>query len=597
MSRPVSQLMWFPDSNDPLSIWARWVGAGDHYTLSWGDGTSQRLLWNQPPVRHTYSTAGQYALLAERGLANNTTASATAIAVVRAELEAHHTADLGDDGRTVRLTLASLPEPVRYRIEWGDNTHSEHATITPAPTHTYPWDFGRPTITVRDLPSQRWTVLEGPSIGPEPEQEPLVPEWTFHHTFLPTGRESQPTAIRGTFHGRHLRPGARYGIRLNWSDNAEGIYAWAVADANGRAMATIPNVDTGWIAQTAQWYMPWRWCLAFEHGREDDTYHYIPITSRTDGLAPDGKLTVVYGIDPHNPRRVQVQVQKPQPGTYTIQWGDGRVQIMQCDGTVCCAWHTYQPGIPSAKVTVTGPNNTHGTITIGTANIEEPYVSRNDEILGVRMRTHVTAPRGDSATPIIANWDTSHVNPAPAGDGLPLQQSALSVSGSTPVDHTYRNDMRGKQVSVRICVPLRDPLETTLTIPGPGPANSRTVVDDGLTTPPLDDTGEESLHVDWRTTDEWDGGYSGELVITNHGPTVPGWTVTFTVDDPGVVREVWPSTAHLHETTDNRWRVTSHTPLSSGDTVRVGARIEPGGEPHPYPRDLTATPASRGTQS
>ena len=595
MSRPLAHLKWFPDAADPLSVWAQWVGAGDHYTLRWGDGDSQRVLWNQPPVRHTYPAPGQYTLLAERGIAHTSEiVTAAATVVIRATLEPQATAALLDDERTVGVDLAPVADPMNYLIDWGDGARSEHATVTPMPTHTYPWEYGHPELVVRDQPSQRWATLSGPEIGPEPERKDPVPEWTFHHTFLPTGYESAPTKMKGVFYGRNLRPGARYGIRLNWTSDP-GNYAWGVADDDGRAIATIPDAAC-WVVQSAQWYRPWRWCLAFEADRQAQTYHYVPITARSDGLAPDGELTVVYAIDLLNPRRVQLQVQKPQPGSYTVQWGDGHEQTVPCDGTVFCAWHTYSPTITRATATVTGPNDARGAVTIGTASITEPYVSRDDAVSGALVRTYLTDPTGDGATPIIVQWNDPRVAADPDMYAMPNQLCGLALNGVYPVDHWYPNNTRGQTIPISIAVPLRKTLNTAITIP---PSGSRTVVDDGMTAPPirLDGTpstpGQPTLDVEWSTTTEWDGGYSGNIMLTNHGPRLSGWEVVFDLDEPGVLREVWPSTVQMREAGDGRWRVWSTTPLEPATTVTIGARIEPPGQPQAWPHNFVARPLPR----
>ena len=54
-----------PDPADALTVWACWVGAPDHYTLDWGDGTPpQRLPSWSDPVKHTYPAPGRYLIVA-----------------------------------------------------------------------------------------------------------------------------------------------------------------------------------------------------------------------------------------------------------------------------------------------------------------------------------------------------------------------------------------------------------------------------------------------------------------------------------------------------------------------------------------------------
>lgn len=99
------------------------------------------------------------------------------------------------------------------------------------------------------------------------------------------------------------------------------------------------------------------------------------------------------------------------------------------------------------------------------------------------------------------------------------------------------------------------------------------------------------LTASFGVSDEWDGGYSGKLSVTNHTDDHQWWVVEFTVDKPGVLREVWPSpTTHMRDLSMGRWRVWSTNPIPANSDVTVGMRIEPPGEPNHWPYHITANP-------
>lgn len=95
--------------------------------------------------------------------------------------------------------------------------------------------------------------------------------------------------------------------------------------------------------------------------------------------------------------------------------------------------------------------------------------------------------------------------------------------------------------------------------------------------------------------DEWDGGYSGKLHVTNHTANELLWQVEFDVDSPGVLREVWPMpTTQMKQLTENRWRVWSTKPLAAGAEVTVGMRVEPPGAPTKWPQNIQASKQREG---
>src|SRR5690606_40243577 len=77
------------------------------------------------------------------------------------------------DGRTLTLTMPQVPEPVQWRVDWGDGEHSIHTGSTAV--HTYTSLTGHPPITVTDEPSRRKVRFVGPEIPTDkpPEFPPV----------------------------------------------------------------------------------------------------------------------------------------------------------------------------------------------------------------------------------------------------------------------------------------------------------------------------------------------------------------------------------------------------------------------------------------
>lgn len=125
LTKPVSEIIARPDLFDDQAIWARWAGSITAYTLSWGDGTSDRMAPWQPPKRHRYPDYGRYLITGENELGHTRE--------LWVELEAPPR-DEGDPEVTggeleVAVTWASPPRAGAWRVEWPDWSPE---TLTPA---------------------------------------------------------------------------------------------------------------------------------------------------------------------------------------------------------------------------------------------------------------------------------------------------------------------------------------------------------------------------------------------------------------------------------------------------------------------------------
>lgn len=601
MSSPMAALHWKP-GRDALTIAAEWPGTTQAYTIYWGDGTSTPVsagaaFTERAMQLHTYAEAGSYDVVAVSVTEQTASARVTVRTWSKPPVPGSAVA-----GQTVTLTFPGVVEPVSWLVDWGDDTSSEHTGTTAE--HTYDWNFGAPKITMTDSPSRRSVTFTGPNVGPEPEPDPPVepvPEWTFHHSDpLPGGAGAAPVSFGGTFYGRNLKPGVWYGIRQNWT-GTDSDYAWGKADSRGRASATIPaKGGSGWIVQSPNSWGPYRFCCAWEEGKPRETARYIPIINRGDGLKPpDKNLDLTYAIEPSNTRRVQLQVQKPQAGTYRIDWGDGKSEEYVCgDDGVWCVWHTYGAAVTDRSTITVTFGQRQGKVTVGRVDWKPLHVARNDEIAGVKVYSYTTNYSWGTTQqmPVLTDWGEPSKN---LGDGIVAQLIGFGRDGqSIPYDFWYRNEWRGKTVTVTQYAPLTAPVVTQFTVPQ---LNAREHLSEPDVEPPpinLDGTPNVDRHLtaEFTQRSRWNGGYSGTFTIRNNGPEVHGWRLEFALDGQGVLREVWSSVVHdvqFEELGAGRWRLSSSTPLGAGTAVDVSARVEPPGSPNRFPQQIQVTPQRR----
>ncbi|HEX6341158.1 glycoside hydrolase family 6 protein [Umezawaea sp.] len=84
-----------------------------------------------------------------------------------------------------------------------------------------------------------------------------------------------------------------------------------------------------------------------------------------------------------------------------------------------------------------------------------------------------------------------------------------------------------------------------------------------------------------RVVSQWSGGYSGEVVITNRGPSITGWTLSFSA--PGVTvtqgwNGTWTDTGDVVRVENASW----NGALASGGQATVGYNANHGGGTPPF---------------
>lgn len=455
--KPVPRLDWSPDAADPLAVRLKWLGSGWHYTIKWGDGSEDRVLWYDPPKRHRYEAEGTYQVVCVSDLHAEWTISGevTVRAFKTPEATAVHVG-----GGLVRLDITDPGVPVLHRITWGDGTGAvEYGAGMLAPTHQYALGSPQPTITIVDVPARRTTKVAGPPIPPEPVGK--RPEWSFHPTYLPPQNHSKPTSIQGSFHGRNLKPGTEYEVRMSWSSSPDN-YARATSDAQGRVECVIAS-ETGWTVQSGQFYGPYRHFFAYETSDPAGTFTRIPLVNRQDGLAP---VTWYYTFDPVDPWRLYLSVQSPQRGEYTVDWGDGNTETVPCDGLVCAAAHQYDRSVSGATITVTAPDGAQHPMTVKAVTLEVPWICRNNTVYADICASIKYLQGSGYHTPITADWGYGAYGvPHDWNDGMTFMWTPLSQQGEWPLSNAYKSQWRGKPFTVTAYAPLREAVSATLVPP------------------------------------------------------------------------------------------------------------------------------------
>lgn len=590
MTKPTARLEWYPDPANPLAVRASWFGAGWHYRLQWGDGTSERVLFWQPPVRHAYPKPGAYTIVATSELDNRITVSVQI--VLRDYQQPPVTAELVDPNhKRVRLTLPTVADPVRFEVNWGDGTVTEHGVADTEPEHEYPAHFtGKPTILVRDMPARRAASLVGPDIpGPEPITRG---QWSFHPTFLPSGNppdDERPTSIKGAFRGVGLTPNTDVTVRFHWSVY-ETDYAHTRTNDQGEATCVIPG-DTGWTAPSAQWYYPHFSAKGYEADRRLSTFTQIPIITRESGWM-DGP-TWLYTFSDDDPWLISLAMISPAAGTYQVNWGDGTpTSEVECDGVVFTADHQFAHTVSRTTISVTGPDGRTTTRDLAAVDLYEPYISRNDDVLGVRVRTTIKHLQGAGVDcPVHIDWQHEF-----SDDKLPWEYRPASPVGMNALDHWYRNEWRGKQVTITTTAPLREPQVKTLTIPA---LRIRDVVQKdppGVVEPPPPQPSPNPLTQTFHVNELKPAWYSAWFQITNNSRRAAPWQVEFTLPAPAVLKDVssWRGNATKTDLGGGRWRITCDQPVPAQDSTRLDITVEPCGDPRIWPTGFTLT--SPGTE-
>lgn len=553
MTKPVPRIEWSPDRADAHTVWAFARGMGSGYMLHWGDGTQRHMPADARPVPKTYAVAGTYDVVSVSDQHAQLTASAPV--TVRTWTVPDVPVSLLPDGRTVQVHLPNVPDPVRWRIQWGDDTTSEHLVGDPLPEHTYEWGIGRPTLVITDVPSRREARVTGPHIGPAPDD--TLAGWLADHR---GGREFW---IRGP-----ADPGTAVQIR-SWGGT---LVAETTADDRGIASAVV-TVPTATLPAV---YDTWR-SYTVEHQRNalwERTF--VPVSA---WHAERDEPQAVYQIDPDDPALVTVSSLPALFGEHHIDWGDGTDETVEVTQRPLLAQHRYTRG-RSYWLTVTLPDGRVcqrrrvGPQVTCAPTYNQHYPGKASLIWWDTRRSCGQAAE-DDFTPVLV-CTTEH---------WMHQMHCPNREDGWGTGYGYRFGTTGDKL-FECWSPLDERRTYWVTIgavarirPVGQPLVEQIVVDDPL------------LTAEFSDVTEWDGGYKGRFHVHNHsGEEVPAWQIEFALAEPAVLREVWPSHAQYTDLGNGRWRISSHKPIPASTDVAVNARVEPPGKTRKWPDDITARP-------
>jgi hypothetical protein len=566
MTRPTSVLRWWPSLTDPHAIRARWFGAGWHYTLEWGHTIEGKpaqdaVMWWDPPVHHTYPGAGTYTLTGRPGLPNS--APITVMVTLRDKLAPDARFELLDDGRTVRAHLEHIDDAVRYRLDWGDGHTTEHTVADLAPEHPYPSGFGRPKITVTDMPARRSAVFTGPLITDD------RPVGGVYVEYLRDDDEGNAVfALVGG--GYSAGDEVTFYPRRTW-DGAVTL----TADAQGQVRHTFTHVRSVYPEFEGIW--------TSYSVRDKRGWRFVPVQPEA---MRSGTPQVTYTVSPTNPLDVEISVYPPMLGKHHVHFGDGFDTQVEVTALPLRVSHNYGYKRPDRPITIFLPDGREAERSFGRVDPCKPCYNPHypgECTVGWNWV-------GDEHCPGRCGGDTEQFAPLYVDNGgvhpphvlhKPTNGTAWAYaygySGFQPGTYTFTYvsfDVETRRHDVTIARAAR----------------FRQVADVEVIR--LDGSS-SSLTGRFRPVKEWDGGYSGEFTITNTGQPTP-WQIEFVLADPAVLREVWPSTAQYQDLGGGRWRIWSDKPVGAQPVV-VGARIEPPGKTKQFPDQITARPWSKET--
>lgn len=563
MTRPASEFHWSPDPIHPHAISAKWTGAPWNYRIEWGDGQYTDMAHWQSPARHLYAAASTRTLRGIPDLPGGVPVDMQA--TVRDWVIPQVTAMLLDDGHTVRMAVPQVADPVRWRVNWGDGTVSDHGAGD-APEHTYEWGFGAPAIAVTDVPSRRSDSVTGPEIGPAPPQPAGYQGFCFEFV------ERVGNTRRFVLHGGGMPAGEEISY---YRSAAQDWFRTAVADNRGEIHVSL---DVEVSSSTDDM---WR-----SYGVSSPTHGRVWVPLRAPAFEAD-EPQLTYQMHPADTRTLTFSVFPALAGEYHVDYGDGHAETITVDRVPLLATRRYPSG-NDYQVTVTLPDGRTATRQVVGSFPCPPCYNANypgscmvgwwitgswcgacgqkggEHFSPVEISDHYHAPM------------QIHLPDEPGGSGW---SNVYGFGGFTPGVYTF--DFR---------TPLNPPWSHDVTIAKAGARRFGRWVD--LFSIDDDEPGQEPLTAWFGDVTEWDGGYKGTFQINNHGDgAAQGAVVEFELADPAVLREVWPSTASFTELGDNRWRITTTATIPPDMGISVGARIEPPGKTRKWPDSITAKPA------
>lgn len=570
MSAPMAVLHWRP-GRDALTVAVEWPGAGAH-TLYWGDGTSTPV----PAARtsdaeraarlHTYAEPGTYDVVAITDDQSTASAQITVRDWVKPPPPGSSVS-----GNRVTLTFPSVSDPVRWRVDWGYNGEvSEHVGNTAE--HTYPWNTDTPQITAMDVPSKRAVRFVGPSVGPapdpDPDPDPSAPLRGFFLEHVSSGHDYRRIRLRGG--------GLKPGETVTWYPYSCAWYRDVVVDANGEI-----SDEADW-RKGVNWEFDDSWrsfTVSHSGGRSHVPYHGPHLENGT----PD----VVYDVHVDgDPQKVALSCYPVMIGWHTIDFGDGQTTRVHSATLPLHVEHRYAGSGPY-NVTITLPDGrtakgqVKGAFPCAPPHFNPNYPGRCSigwNLVASSSHPACGDPNSGPYAPVVI--DNGHHPPHRLH--RPDNRTGWQVvyGYNLPVGrHTFRYSTFGK--------------DTTTGTVNIAKAAQLYEVSDEIELLRLDDE-RAALTATFGEITEWDGGYSGTFAIHNHSEReVPGWRIEFVLDEPGVLREVWSDSGHARpqysDLGGGRWRISAAIPIPGSTSVRVGARVEPPGNPRRFPDQITVT--------
>lgn len=592
-TRPVNELVWLPSPELPRVVYARWQGASSRYRLHWGDGETDRLPQNMAG-EHTYRWPGVYEAFAVRDEA--TERAVAARVVVRASPTFTVNTRL-TGGVTVQLDLPHEPEPVLWHIDWGDGVETEHGPGG-TPEHTYPWGFGRPDITVTDTPARRTTTVTGPTIEPKPH--PGVPRVGFHTTTATTGgSRSEVFRYTGEIGLTGFPPGVEVDCRYLQLTTPNPVRT----DQAGAATVTV-----GGTALTSDWMTVHTYWRDPQEGEARELLQPVnPWLMQQPGV-------LTYSLHPGDPWRVTLlaETDRPEGHRFTLhtnyQWpGNTPHQLRARPG----GW---------VEATITYP--------VGTQGARPALVDDTSGVVSTRVIWPLLLSRIEQRPDSVVWWfDYDPFRDCPTE--TPLRVVIRDGGPGGPV-------RRVTQMHQTMCSP-RFGVQWTLPEPGTyhltfhGPFAEPTTVTHITRTRSQEPEGVQliehstketrmgNMSAQFTVAASWDGGYTANYRVTNGGSgEASTWEMSFLLDDPAVVADVWGSgqpkvrarpgtpqpgtiTAEAGEPTEPvlalyrypqsgapaLYVIRCRSPLAPGETTDVGFRVESAGAPARQPHDCS----------
>lgn len=584
MTKPTSELYWRPDPVSGRAIWAKWVGASWHYRLDFGDGHAVNLAFWQPPVKHGYAQPGTYTMAATPDLPGGTPVRTQV--TVRSTREPEATFTLIDGTTRVRATLGRVADPVRYLIEWGDGTSSEHGAGDWNPEHSYSAGFGTPTITVHDQPARRTAQFTGPDIpdpvpsGPRTHWTPLPDEGWGRLTLV--GFPANTTIELGR--GGETGPGS---VTTDASGSASRAYQLWVPRFKFDEWRSIyvrwTDPDTKLFRQMWQPVQICEWIGGPKHAFPGCCWYPQP-DEREFPRNPQNEFPITLDWATGAPHRVTVTVDPAENGRYQIAWEDSVQETVTVANGVLEETHDYG-SIRDVWVIITAPSGKVArrrlrqikplprTWTDGSLAIFQEYEEHSNTLGVVKACDPYGVIRADlgDGRPLVQFHRPSGVCPDRAGNGFSYAapgnyQVTMYGPMSKPVTYIHQQKMRDHR--------------------GQGDYIIRHDALNSLS---------QTFHVnELKTT--W---YSAWFTITNTADQPTPWTLEFTLDQPAVLKDVssWRGTATKHDLGQGRWRITCDQPAPANDSVRLDITVDPCSDPRIWPENTQVTTPRMGEPS